>query len=258
MDDRQLYYRAHRPRRQSAPYRAYLLLRFAIKSGVIPTGAQLDERGIMAGLHSSRASVREALGALADEGLIQRRTNVGTTVTVEPIPISLDDIVPLNPAHKMTYRQTEKVLLPESPYLTGRLSDGSGPVIMTESILLVGELKIGVLTVFSHTTKDGMSLLSSVEEMHSLADEFPIQYGTEFGDIETSVDARIADESVAAKLEIEVGSPVLVREQVLRDRSGAVWEYGFAQYRTDYVVLRSTPRGRGPGGREGAQDGRPR
>ncbi|SDU73316.1 DNA-binding transcriptional regulator, GntR family [Gordonia westfalica] len=228
-----------RIRRQNFSHRAYTLLRFAIKSGRLPSGFTLDERSIQGNFGFSRSAVREAMQRLAVDGLVQRRPAVGTTVRSEPIPIPVQDIVPEDSHQVMTYRRLETFTMTGNSYLEMRLGDRESDVTMCEVLLSVGGEPIGVLTTFAAGANSG-SLLQGSAQMHTLEVEFPIQYpGVDFGSIDVSVDARVADPEIAGILGVEPGSALLVREQVLRDARGVTWEYGFAQYRADRVILTS-------------------
>src|ERR1700679_2612843 len=69
------------------------LFRHRIESGAWPTGKQVptvDELVTECGV--ARATVRQAMGILADEGLIIRRRATGTIVTRKPQPTAWHDI----------------------------------------------------------------------------------------------------------------------------------------------------------------------
>ena len=225
-------------RRQRAAYRAYTLLRFAIKSSGLPRGFPIDEHSIMANFGFSRAAVRDALKQLDHDGLVTRQVRVGTIIDKDVVPFPLQDIVPMRDDQTMTVRRIDRHILAPSDYFTMRLGNADGQIVMAEYALSVDTTPLGILTVFSagpHTS----SLLESTTEMRRLVEEFPHQYGVEFGAMDVSVDARVADEAIAEHLSITPGDALIVREQVLRDSQGTAWEYGFAQYRSDLVILTS-------------------
>ncbi len=228
-------------RKQSASHRAYMLLRFAIKAGGLPAGMVMEERSIMDRFGFSRAAVRDALSRLSADGLVDRRTGLGTVIRVRPVPIALLDVVPLANDQRISLRLTETYRLGASTYIAARLGTATADdIVMSEFFLTVSGLPIGVLSVFSIGSIPGTSLLRPAWEMPTLADAFPRQYGVAFGGMEVSIDARLADDALAELLEVEPGSAILAREQILRDASGIAWEYGFAQYRADKVLFRSS------------------
>ncbi|WP_460784648.1 GntR family transcriptional regulator [Microbacterium tumbae] len=218
-----------------------MLLRFAIKAGGLPAGMLVEERAVMERFGFSRAAVRDALSGLSSDGLVDRKTGLGTVVKVRPVPIALLDVVPLANDQRISLRLTETYRLGASTYIAARLGTGNADdIVMSEFFLTVGGARIGVLSAFSIGSIPGTSLLRPAWEMPTLADAFPRQYGVEFGGMEVSIDARLADESLAEVLDIEPGSAILAREQILRDINGVAWEYGFAQYRADQVLFRSS------------------
>ena len=60
--------------------RIYYKVRELIESGVIPPGAQLDERALANDLSVSRTPLREAIATLVEEGLVERRPYRGNFV----------------------------------------------------------------------------------------------------------------------------------------------------------------------------------
>lgn len=75
----------------SARERAYLHIQRKIASGELRTGSALSELALAQQLGSSRTPVREALGQLAAEGLLQQTPNRGAVV----VQLSRQDIVEL-------------------------------------------------------------------------------------------------------------------------------------------------------------------
>jgi GntR family transcriptional regulator len=220
-----------------------VLLRFAIKVGTIPNGVMLKERSLMENFDFSRAAIRDALVRLSKDRLVHRQTAIGTIVTSDPVAVGLFDFTPVDGARKVTFRHTEAHEIDQSDYLSFRLGRETQRVIMTETDFIVDGRKVGIQTAFS-TTGGGSSDfgLGVVGEFESWSVTFPREYGVEFGGCEVSIDARVADEDLARILEIEPGEAVLVREQVLYDADGKIWEYGYAQFRSDAVIFRSKSR----------------
>jgi DNA-binding GntR family transcriptional regulator len=72
----------------------YDVLRGRIREGILPPGASIREVEIGRALSVSRTPVREALGRLATEGLLERLPHRGFRVTVPP-PNDLLELYPL-------------------------------------------------------------------------------------------------------------------------------------------------------------------
>lgn len=68
--------------------RAYEHILLDIILGALPPGAKLDEHGLARRYEIGVAGVRDALGRLSLEGLVQRRARSGTTVT----PLDLQEV----------------------------------------------------------------------------------------------------------------------------------------------------------------------
>jgi DNA-binding GntR family transcriptional regulator len=68
--------------------RAYEQILLDIILGVLPPGARLDEHSLTRRYQLGLAGVRDALGRLSLEGLVQRRARSGTTVT----PLDVDEV----------------------------------------------------------------------------------------------------------------------------------------------------------------------
>jgi DNA-binding GntR family transcriptional regulator len=62
--------------------RIYYKVRELIESGIIPAGAQLDERTLAQDLSVSRTPLREAIASLVEEGLVERRPYRGNFVRI--------------------------------------------------------------------------------------------------------------------------------------------------------------------------------
>jgi GntR family transcriptional regulator len=71
------------------------------------------------------------------------------------------------------------------------------------------------------------------------ADAFSTLFGVPAGPVEASVTASPAGRSVARHLGVDRGSPVLVREMVLRDASGRLRELSTTYCRGDAISMTS-------------------
>lgn len=71
------------------------VLRGQVLAGSFPQGLLPDERELLAQFSVSRNTVREALGLLSDEGLVERRRGVGTVVTGRVHEHPLDELAGL-------------------------------------------------------------------------------------------------------------------------------------------------------------------
>jgi len=224
--------------------RAYELIRSLIRSGFLVNDEQLVEERLVKAMGIPRSPVREALRQLALEGLVERRQRVGTRVRRDYFQVPVDDILPWRTPPGFTVRRTDNRIVPSTPAIRAHLGTSDDKVGLVEH-------------VFEHITGDGSEPLGvriayyrshftqprSWQSCPSLADAFFLVYGVPLGDVQTVIDAVACDAETAALLRVREGSPVLMREQILRDAEGTVQEYTFSHYRADRV---SFPLGREP------------
>ncbi|CAM5364750.1 hypothetical protein SALBM135S_08477 [Streptomyces alboniger] len=71
------------------------MLRRQIASGAFASGVLPDERTLIADFAVSRNTVREALGVLRDEGVVERRQGVGTVIVRRPYEHTLERLTGL-------------------------------------------------------------------------------------------------------------------------------------------------------------------
>ncbi|GAA2238514.1 GntR family transcriptional regulator [Herbiconiux moechotypicola] len=228
--------------KQHGAHRLYALLRMAVKLGDWDPSTPIDERRLSNEWLFSRAEVREVLRLLTEEGLLTRQVSIGTFVAAAPVPIDLFDFTSLDPRFHLTRRQTDKFVIDDGEFLSSKFG-ASGTLVVTEHHLMMNDEIVAVNTAFSPTgAKSGRTRFEEVEHQVPLTGQFPVEYGVDFGGIEISVDSRMADAQVAALLDVEAGAPILMRDQVLSDDTGKVWEYSLSQWRADRVVFRAQRR----------------
>jgi GntR family transcriptional regulator len=63
--------------------------------------------------------------------------------------------------------------------------------------------------------------------------------GMQVGTAEFLTEARLADESLARVLQVDLGAPIFFIERVMRDRAGRPLEFGFVHMRGDRIQFRS-------------------
>ncbi|MBS9373051.1 GntR family transcriptional regulator [Rhodococcus sp. B50] len=224
--------------------RAYGLIRSLIRSGFLVDDEQLVEDRLVKTMGIPRARVREALQQLAADGLVERRRRTGTRVRQEYFQVPVDDILPWHTPPGFAVRQTDNRVVPSGPSIRTRLGTHDTRVGLVEH-------------VFEHVTSTGVEPLgvrmAYYREQYeqpkvwqrcpSLADAFALVYGVPLGKVDTVIDAVACDTDTARVLGLREGSPVLMREQLLRDVEGTVQEYTFSYYRADRV---SFPLGTAP------------
>lgn len=224
-----------RGERQSSARRVYDVLRTAIRDGQLPRGTSLVEEHLVQAMSASRQAVREALQALATEGLVARRRRVGTTVSATIMSVAADQLMTLDDESELPASSELELLeereLPCPPWLRERLQvDADEQVRMIEQVIRVdGE------AVCTRVAYLPMSRLPSshVDRVHDLASAFALSYGVAMAPIASLVEAVSADPMTAELLDVLPGSPLLVRESLISGVDGLPREICYMHYRGD-------------------------
>jgi GntR family transcriptional regulator len=232
------------PRAQRAQQAADTL-RGQISAGVFVEGVLPDERSLAADLGASRNAVRDALALLREEGLIERRQGVGTTVSTPKYGHGLDRLAGLaealsgygtvvnvvrgarlmTPAPATVAEQLE--LAPDAGVVhVERLRRlGGSPLSLDETYLArdVGEPLLGCDLA-------GRDLFALIEDTA----------GLQLGRAEVTVDAATADAEIAGLLEIEPGSAMFAIHRLTRLQDGRPIDVEWIHIRADRLSLHAT------------------
>jgi GntR family transcriptional regulator len=189
-----------------------------------------SEPDLMAQFGASRTAVRDALGMLCDEGLVERRRGLGTTpvgayylidLAIPPRAEGLD--YPRPAVSRVTPRILSWSWLPAPTVVATRL-DGVRPgdrCLAIEYVLLYHRSPTAVITNYLREA-EGMRL----EPKAFLGDFYSLleNEGIVLGDQTSTLQPQLADEHVARMLEVAPGSAVQAFEQVIRDGSGEAFD----------------------------------
>lgn len=245
-------YEAHRRQRRAPSSRRlpvgrfWELLRSAVRRGSWPAGTLLVEGELLHGFGASRSSVRTGLRLLAEEGLVTREIRTGTPVVTGVAEVNALEVVPgarTDDEARLNVRELVAEVLPAPPLIAEVLELPAGdPVLRLEQI---GELDGRPIYL-----RSAFLPLFDVPDLHArvlrldadprgLADSFTTLFGLAPGPAEASVTALPAGRSVARHLGVERGTPVLVREMVLRDELGRLRDLSTTYCRGDAVSMTS-------------------
>jgi GntR family transcriptional regulator len=224
-------------------YQLENLLREKIASGKFAPGDRLPtESGLIEEYQVSRITVRQALSALAAEGLIERRQGRGTFVSErrtrkrhfegtthltgsldELIEMGLDTPVKTLEMHRVEADTHEAELLqikvgePVYRLKRVRLRDGK------PYSFLVNYLPAEIGARLTRDELNSGALLQTIEQ----------RLGYRLRDARQQVKAELADPFVANLLDVRIGAPLLAIERTVYTDKGKPVEYVHTLYRSD-------------------------
>lgn len=221
--------------------RVFLLLRDEIASGQRNTGSTLPGEQRLAELHGvSRVTVRRALEALAQSGLIEKRAGAGSVVC-GAAPAMAADMATLIPQIVEMGRRTEARLLsfaygPAPAPVADALGLDEGARVQTAV-----RVRLAGSRPFSHLTTH---VPEAIARNYSEADlattplfDLLERGGARIASARQSVTASLAAPETAEALQVSVGSALLSLTRVIFGADGQGVEYLSALYRPDLFRL---------------------
>ena len=217
----------------------------------IPTEAELaTEYGV------SRITVRQALAALEEDGLVRRKAGLGTFVTELPsfsgdlkVEGSLDHLLSMGQATSIQLLDLRTV--EATPQQADRMGLSRGAQLTRCERLrffhqeplsyIVALLPHDIGKRVRRTEWAKGTILGALERL-----------GYELRDADQTVRASLADATVARHLRTRIGAPLLSVDRLVRAADGRVVEFVHTFYRSDiYSVKVHLVRDANPVGREG-------
>jgi len=223
----------------------YLSLRGEISSGTYAPGSTLPSEAKLAASHDvSRVTIRRALAALAEEGLVETRSGAGTTViaSAQP-PLSADIASALPQLAQMGQATTARLLsfaYVPAPAQVGRaLCLAAGARVQRATRIRLSEGR-----PFSHLTTHVPEAVARHYDEADLARAPLLQLleraGIRIEAARQSVTATAATPEVAEALGTVLGAPLLSLTRIVRDADGQGVEYLSALYLPDLFHLDMT------------------
>ncbi|MFN2124419.1 MAG: GntR family transcriptional regulator [Candidatus Promineifilaceae bacterium] len=201
-------------------------LREQIESGELKPGERLpseDELAVQFGV--SRMTVRQGVTDLTDEGMLYRRRGVGTFVTrfhVERDHNKLTDFFETARAEgfEAEVKLLHREIVPAKLMIANELGlQENEPVVRIQSLRLAGDVPVTIYDEYV-PYKLRPELLS--EELQSRAAwQILEESGLVIKRAVQVIEARGADEQIAALLDIEVDSPILFKNRVIYAEDGS-------------------------------------
>ena len=219
------------------------VLRREIAAGTHQTGQRIPSEAALANRFSvNRHTVRQAVAALVQDGLVRTEQGRGTIVTSRPIDY------PIGPRTRFSEIVSRQARAPSGRLISA--TEAEADVEVASAL----ELSRGdrVLRLETLSAADGVPL--NVATSWFPADRLPgfVAHYAETGSItkalercgvadyhrrETRVTARIADAEDALALKIEPGSPLIATESVNTDPDGKPIQYSLARFAADRVQI---------------------
>jgi len=218
----------------------YLLLKNAIERGQFGPGQCLPGELVLSDLHQvSRITVRRALTALAQEGLVVRRVGVGTVVAshqsdVARITADVSNLLPnfVRMSNSSSIRLLEFAYRPAPPQIAEKLKLRSREQVQYSVRVrsmdgqpfsyLVTHVPASIAQTYNESELANTSLFVLLERGGVTVD-----HATQ------TISATLATQEMADALGVSVGSPLIALQRVVFDREGRGVEHLDAFYRPD-------------------------
>jgi GntR family transcriptional regulator len=218
------------------------VLRHQIHAGGYSDGLP-GEQDLASEFFVSRNTVREALAALKDEGLIDRGPRTGTHVAIRKYDHGLDALVGLKETFKgygeirNEVRATMTVSAP--PSVANRLQlNPSEPVVFIERLRYLGDLPLSLDMTYlaPDICRDVIQHSLEVNDVFALIEQVT---GQRLGGAGVAVESVAADAHSAAILQVPDGAPVLLLERLTHLDDGRPVDLEYIRMRGDRITLRS-------------------
>ncbi|MBM9469460.1 UTRA domain-containing protein [Nakamurella leprariae] len=176
-------------------------------------------------------------------------------IAPRPVPVLMDTgaIVPTldestdspggTAGRRFTVTDLKHRVVPSTPLLQSRL----GPLptlLMTEQVAVLDGTPLYLRVSYLRTdVTDPRTLSRRIHELNELdptpavPEAIQVLFERPFGDSWTTYESVPCERRTAELLEVDEGSPILLREMQVRDTSGVVLDLSFTHYRGDRIVM---------------------
>lgn len=211
--------------------------RFSARGGALPSEAEL-----MLEFGATRNVVREALGLLRDEGLVERLQGAGTFVVSEKILHRFDvlhgvgDGFP-NRRHRLRGELplVERVAAPPTVAEQLRLEPGAD-CVRVDAWVAFDDVPFSLTTSYLRADlEQALRAETFGGDWYELLESI----GLELHRCAMSVEATLADDVVGPWLGIPTGAPLMLFTRTIYGRAEHPVEYGFVRVRADRVLLQA-------------------
>jgi GntR family transcriptional regulator len=231
---------------QTSAWRAHSLIRAGIRAGVIDQRDLLSEDRLIRAMDMTRASIREALQILAEEGLVERKRGAGTTVVRQLTQLPLSDLLPLAgrattaPPLSSPLQATllEFRIIPATEYMRDRLRIGDEPVLLREHLIEQRGEAVGVATGYFPLELMRSVAAGADPEYRLPVSVDPLDHAA-IASVDANIEAVACDQRSARLLGVAEGSPILLRETMIHGPDGAPQMLSYGRYRGDRISMRA-------------------
>jgi GntR family transcriptional regulator len=209
--------------------------RFSDRGGALPSEAALSLE-----FNATRNVVREALGLLREEGLIERQQGAGTFVAGRKLLHRFDILHGVADGYPDRQRRMRgelpTVSLTPAPALVATklgLRPG-GPCLRVDAWVCFDEVPFSLSTSYLLPELEG-----PIREADFGGDWYELLEGLGWPITASAmgIEATVADDYVAPWLDVHVGAPLVLFTRFMATRDGRPVEYGFVRVRGDRIVL---------------------
>lgn len=234
------------PEPQQARYRQIAsALEADIMSGRLKVGEQIpSERSMAEQMGISRMTARKALQQLATRGMLETRVGQGTFVGAPLIQQELSALSGFSEEMERQGRKTSSIVVeakrstPTSEAASALLLRPQAEVYRLTRVRLAD----GTPVAFERTEIDAArapNLLSKANfATASLYSSLKHHYGITPAIAEQTLEAALADHSMALTLDIDPGAAVLLQTRLTRDTANQPFEFVSSTYRGDAFVMK--------------------
>lgn len=218
-------------------------LRTMIRIGKLAGGVALpSERVLCQRLAMSRMTVRRAVEALVDEGLLERRHGSGTYVRPERVRQAIDRVLGFADEMRLSGKEAGSRLvefsrIPAPAQVARALRIAEGAAVSRIVRLREADGRPLALQAAFLPPRFEPFTLEHLLANGSLYATFAAVYGVSPSAAHQTVTARLPSAQEARLLQIEVRSPVLATERTTVDADNAVIEHVCSAYRGDAYQL---------------------
>jgi GntR family transcriptional regulator len=197
----------------------------------------------MAAHGSSRATVREALALLRQEGLIERVQGIGTFATYQTVVTRLVESHGVERSGASAVwsglqrpRVLDRAEVPTPDAVAHHMPDCGSTVMRIDYVAMLGDDPVGMATNYLRFPEaDAVADLPFESDFYALIEAGGLRVGAS----EFLIGCANADERTAELLDVVPGSAVATLEQLIYDEAGRVFDVAFCCSRADRFLMLS-------------------